>query len=301
MKNLLILLCFLATSLVKAQTETLETKIQEIIKDKKAQIGVAVILDSKDTITVNNKTQYPTMSVFKFHQALAVANYLNHKNLPLTTEITIKKEDLKPDTYSPLCDKYPDGNISLPVSTLLEYTLQLSDNNACDILFDYIGGPQVADTYIRSLGINHFSITATEEEMQKNLAVCYQNWTTPLEAARLLELLITREILPTAYQDFIKNTMIACETGKDRLSKPLLETDAVIGHKTGTGDRNANGQIIGTNDIGFVFLPDGYHYTIAVFIKNSEEKSRINSQIIADISEVVYQFATSSTNSQNPD
>ena len=78
----------------------------------------------------------------KYHQALAVAHYLDKHHLPLSTSVFIRKEDLRPDTYSPLRDRYPEGNISLPISELLTYTLQLSDNNACDILFDYIGGTE---------------------------------------------------------------------------------------------------------------------------------------------------------------
>ena len=41
---------------------------------------------------------------------------------------------------------------------------------------------------------------------------------------------------------------------------------------------------IGCNDIGFVLLPGGRSYSIAVFVKDSEENNRANSKIIADIS-----------------
>ncbi|MCD7923588.1 MAG: class A beta-lactamase, subclass A2 [Bacteroides sp.] len=266
----------------------LEASIRKVIKNKKAQVGVAVILNGKDTIIINNDRPYPMMSVFKSHQALAVANYLQQNNLPLSTEINITKEDLKTNTYSPLRDKFPEGNISLPISELLAYTLQLSDNNACDILFNYIGGPKVADDYIRSLGIEQFAIVATEDDMHKDMNVCYNNWSSPLEAARLMEILLTRKLFNDDYQEFIKRTLTECETGKNRLAQPLQGTEAIIGHKTGTGDRNAKGQLIGTNDIGFVPLPNGNRYTIAVFVKDSEESKLMSSQIIADISEMVY-------------
>lgn len=79
------------------------------------------------------------MSVFKFHQALAVADYLDRNGLTPDTEIFIPEEELVPDTYSPLRKEFPEGEISLSVSRLLEYSLQLSDNNACDILFKHTG------------------------------------------------------------------------------------------------------------------------------------------------------------------
>lgn len=289
---LFIAICPLWSYSQEDSSENLETNLREIIKGKKAEIGIAVILNGKDTVIVNNDCPYPMMSVFKFHQALAVAHYLQRNNLPLSTEIKITKKDLKPNTYSPLRDKYPNGNISLTIGELLVYTLQLSDNNACDILFRFTGGTKATDKYIRSLGINQFAIAMTENEMHGNLDDCYRNWSSPLEAARLMDLFLTRKLFTDNdnYQDFIKQTLIECETGKNRLVKPLLETKAIIGHKTGTGDRNAKGQLIGINDVGFVLLPNGERYTIAVFVKDSEESSEESSQIIADISETVYQY-----------
>lgn len=266
----------------------LEAQIRDYLRTKRAQVGVAVIINGKDTVSVNNEARYPLMSVFKFHQALAVADCLQRKGLPLTTTIHIGKQDLHPDTYSPLRDKYPDGDIDLSVADLLTYTLQLSDNNACDILFDRIVGVGQTDAYIRSLGLNHFGIAATEDAMHRDLQQCYNNWTTPLDAAKLLELFISLPVPAEPYHSFIRQTMITCETGQDRLAKPLLNTKAVIGHKTGTGDRNERGEWIGINDMGFVLLPDGRRYTIAVFVKDSQESASESAAIIAALSEMVY-------------
>ena len=97
-----------------------------------------------------------------------------------------------------------------------------------------------------------------------------------------------------AYKDFIYQTMVECQTGQDRLVAPLLGKGVTVGHKTGTGDFNAKGQQIGCNDIGFVLLPNGHAYSIAVFVKDSAESSLENSKIIADISRIVYEYAMQS-------
>ena len=236
------------------------------------------------------------MSVFKLHQALAVADYCEKKGLSFDTSIYIRKADLKTDTYSPLRDLYPDGEISLPIKELLEYTLHLSDNNACDILFLQTGGTEATDHYIRTnLGMRHFAIKATEDEMHQDKNKCYLNWSTPLETVRMIELLLNVPLFDDEYQKFIKTTMMSCETGKDRLARPLQGNKAILGHKTGTGDRNDKGQIIGMNDVGFVYLPDGQSYTIAVFIKDSEESEAATARIIADISKTVYRHVTNNS------
>lgn len=202
---------------------SLEEAIRERIAGEDGSVGVAVIFDGRDTVVVNDEVRYPMMSVFKFHQALAVADYLQRHALTLETEIPISPSDLKPNTYSPLRDRYPDGNVTLTVGDLLTYTLQQSDNNACDILFDYIGGTDVADSYIRSLGFDRFEIVATEDDMHRDTGLCYRNWTSPLDAAGLLDCFLTDSLFDAASRNFIRNTMISCRTGQDRLVAPLLD------------------------------------------------------------------------------
>ena len=242
--------------------DVLADSISRITAACPGEVGVAVIVGGTDTVVVNDRSVYPMMSVFKFHQALAVADHLAKSGKHLSDRIHIEPEDLQKDTYSPLRDKFPDGNFDISIAELLQYTLQLSDNNACDILFKYIAGVNETDDFIRSLGLEKFSISANEDDMHKDLSRCYDNWSTPLDAARLLEIFITQDVLQEEYGDFIRKTMTECTTGQDRLVKPLLGTDAAIGHKTGTGDRNAEGKLIGTNDIGFISQAV-YEYAIA--------------------------------------
>lgn len=293
MRLLITLLCLLPT-LLCAQNSHLDTLLKQAIKGKKAKVGIAVIIDGKDTITVNNDIHYPLMSVFKFHQALALAEYMGKQKQSLDTRILIKKSDLKPNTYSPLRDAYPNGGIEMSIADLLKYTLQQSDNNACDILFRYQGGTNAVNNYIHSLGIRDCAITATEDEMHQDLNRCYQNWSTPLAAAELLETFLQKRLFANEYKEFIYQTMVECKTGQDRLIAPLFDKGVTIGHKTGTGDRNAKGQQIGCNDIGFVLLPGGHTYTIAVFVKDSAENDQANSKIIADISQIIYEYVIQS-------
>ena len=289
MRSFIVFLCLVPTLLFARQTQ-LETQLKEAIKGKKAEIGIAVIIDGKDTVTVNNDIHNPLMNVFKFHQALALADYMGKQKQSLETRLPIKKSDLKPDTYSPLRDKYPQGGTEMSIADLLRYTLQQSDNNACDILFNYQGGPDAVNKYIHSLGIRECAIVGTETAMHEDLNLCYENWTTPLAAAELVEIFRKKPLFPKVYKDFIFQTMVECQTGQDRLVAPLLDKKVTVGHKTGTGDLNAKGQQIGCNDIGFVLLPGGRTYSIAVFVKDSEENNQANSKIIADISRIVYEY-----------
>lgn len=93
------------------------------------------------------------------------------------------------------------------------------------------------------------------------------------------------------FQPLIRQILMTCRTGLNRLPKPLESNGAQIAHKTGTGDKNAAGALIGINDAGMVFLPDGRRYTLVVFVKDSWKVWKTE-QLIADVSEIVYRYVT---------
>ena len=267
----------------------LKKTFEEFIKGKKAEIGVAVIYNGTEVLTLNNDSEYPLMSVFKLHQAIAILAKLEQDGLNISDIVHIEKKDLLPDTYSPLRDTHPEGNLELSIIDLLSYSLQLSDNNACDILFDRFISPQGTDKIIRLFGIEDFSISQTENDMHRNLDNCYRNWSTPLAVAMLIEKTLAGKTLSPRHTELLKHMLTDCKTGTDRLPKPLPRK-VVIGHKTGTGDKNGKQEIIGLNDAGFVILPDGKRYVIAVLIKNSRLSYEETSELIAMISGMVYSY-----------
>ena len=289
---ILTLFTCIATVIRAQQMSELENRIDSLLNGKKATVGIAVWTDKGDMLRYNDHVHFPLLSVFKFHVALAVLDKMDKQSISLDSIVSIKASQMLPNTYSPLRKKFPDQDFTITLRELMQYSISQSDNNACDILFRVFGGPAATDEYLRSMGLRDFAIEATEDDMHRDLADCYRNWTTPLEAVRLLEWLVSGKAAKGAYRDFIEQTMISCQTGRDRLPAPLAVTKAVIGHKTGTGDRNGKGQIIGTNDIGFVFLPDGRRYSIAVLVRDSEESEQATARIIADVSEAVYRYVS---------
>lgn len=298
MKYIIFLFCtlFFVSCATNSQNEELRKSISEIIKDKQATVGVALIVDGKDTLTVNNDFHYPTQSTYKFHLALTVLDYMHRNNVPLEHKIFIKKEDLLPDTHSPIRDKFPDGDVELSLAEIFRYTVSLSDNNGCDILFRFVGGTEAVDKYIRGLGFEEFAIAATEEEMHGPWEVQYTNWSTPYTAACVLETFRTKDILPTEFRKFLWQTMVETPTGINKI-KALLPEGTVIAHKTGSSFRNSDGLNAAENDIAIIQLPDGRQYSLVVFVADSMEDSDTNCKIIADISKAVYDYLIENSHS----
>lgn len=287
-KQIFLILTFLFGGSLLAQTNRLKAQFQEIVKDKKATVGIAVYnFTTKDTVTFNNTPDYPTLSVYKFHVALAVLHLVDQGKLRLDQDIFVKKSELLENTHSPLRENYPYGNINIKLSELLSYMVSLSDNNACDILFRLAGGTKKVDRYIKNLKIKDTRIAATEEEMHQKWDNQYLNTTSPLAAVQLLQKFYQMKILsPTSY-DYLLNVMLATKTGPDKI-KGLLPKDILVAHKTGSSFRSDEGLKAAENDIGIVFLPGGQTYAIAVFVKNSMEDDTTNNTIIAKVSKAVF-------------
>lgn len=282
---------FFATTItmVSAQDNDLRKNISSIIENKKATVGVAIIYNGTDTLTINNQYRYPTMSVYKFHLALAVLDNLNKRNISLDQQLYVSQSALHPDTYSPLREAKPEGNFYMPIRELLQYSVARSDNNACDILFAFLGSTEYVEQYIKSLGIQQVAITKTEKEMSEDFKNQYENWTTPYAAVQLLEIFCQQELFASVYKDFLEDTLIESSTGKDKI-KGLLPASIIVGHKSGMSSRNSNGLKAADNDLGFIKLPNGKNLSIAVFIVNSVEDDKTNADIIAQISKAAYDY-----------
>lgn len=278
----------IAALLVSCSKETsIKQQLEEYVAAKDARIGIAVIVNDNDTIEVNGREPFPMLSVYKFPQALAVGDHCRRTGASFTDSIDIESAEIKENTWSPLREKYGVTNLRIPLRELLKLTLQQSDNNACDILFRYIGGTDVADSLITAWGFPEIKTLSTEDEMHQDTGLCYINSSTPLEMARLVNQ-FNDSIRATApeYEE-IARLMENCETGTDRLAAPFKGKDVIISHKTGTGDLNADGRIIAVNDCGYVVLPDGTRYAIAVFVSDSAYDMTETAKIIAQISELI--------------
>ena len=275
-----------------AQTvDSLRQKIEQIVSTKSAIVGVAIIGNNgKDTLTINGDRHFPLQSVFKFHIALAVLSQIDQGNFSLNQKIKIEKKDLTPNLYSPIRDKYPNGTI-LPISKILEHTVSQSDNVGCDLLLKLIGGPQVVEEDFIKNNIKDVSIKINEEVQQANWDLQFENWTTPKAANEVLSQFYYNKtkLLSKKSYDFIWKTMKGTKTGKARL-KGQLPKNAIVAHKTGTSGANKEGLTEAVNDIGVVFLPNGQHYFISVFVTKSTENNETNEKIISDISKVTWDY-----------
>jgi beta-lactamase class A len=269
-------------------SQNLKKQINQITKGKNATIAVSILdFENNKSIDINGEKKLPMLSVFKFHIALTVLDWVDQGKLNLDQKIFIKKEELLENTWSPIREKYPNGNIEMPLRELIKYTVAGSDNNGCDILLRLIGGTETVQKFINSKGIKNFAIKFNEEEMTyENM---YENFTTTNDSNLLLKNFFDGKILSKNSTDFLMKTMIETTTGTTKIVAQLPK-NIKIAHKTGSSGKNNQGLTIAENDIAIITLPNGKHYAISVFVSDSMESEETNTKIIADISKLVFDY-----------
>lgn len=271
--------------------DNLEQNLHALIDSVPGTVGIAVV-GNQDTITLNNDLQYPMMSVFKLHQAIAVANEMERSGRSLDSIITIKNAELDKDTWSPMLDDYNKEYIALSIRDLLKYSLISSDNNASNILFRHIVSPSETDKFVRSISKDTtFRIAYTESEMKSDHQLSYCNYSSPLSATLLMMQIFTEDLLSPVSQDFIKEALINVTTGQDRLGA-IKSSDRILmfAHKTGSGYRNNSGELMAFNDIGYFRLSDGCDYALGVMIRDFNGSEEEASSLMARISTVVFDY-----------
>lgn len=288
--TMLILLSQFLFFSIFAQNSVLKEKIQQIVKSKRATVGVGILnFENGDTLTFNGKGHFPMQSVFKFHLALAVLNQVDQGKFTLNQNIFVSKADLIPNLYSPMREKYPDGNVNLPLSEIIKFTVSQSDNSACDLLFKLIGGTEIANKFIHKIGVKDVAILDPEVRIQNDWTLQYRNYSTPFAAVQLLQKFHKQHILSKSSQDFLYKIMVETTTGPNKI-RGLLPKNAIVAHKTGFSGKNKEGLTGGSNDIGIITLPNGKQFSIAVFVSDSMEDEMTNDKMIAEITLAVWDY-----------
>ena len=281
--------CFFSISLCAQSIESLRNELKQLISTKNTTVGISIKgLEDHDTLSINGNVKMPLLSVFKFHIALTVLDQVDRGKLKLDQKFFIKKEDLLPNTWSPIREAFPNGNIDLTLDQLLRYTVSHSDNNGCDLLLKIIGGTEIVQEFINKNGIADFTIQVNEQQMAtwENL---YLNTSTPLAMTQLLEKFYKGKILKSATTKYLFQRMVETSRGITWMKAGFPEHTEVA-HRTGASGVNKDNLRVAMNDVGIVKLPNGKHFILSVFLKNTTEEQAVTEKILADIAKATWNY-----------
>lgn len=283
----------------------LEKQIAKISEEAKGKVGAAaVLLETGDAAMLNSDQHFPMQSVYKLPIAMAIMEQVKRDELNLDEKIGVTKADfVRTGMRSPLRDANQNGG-EFTVRELIRLSLVESDGTASDVLMRIAGGSAEIRSYLSLLGIQDIKVVNTEKEIGSNWQTQYENWSTPIAAVELLRSLCSaasenpsingcKALVPIdePNQHFEKMQGFLFEMansvpGAKRL-KSLMPKGTVVAHKTGTGGTQ-NGITGATNDIGIIFLPNGNHLAIAVFVSDSPADEKTREAVIAKIAKACW-------------
>jgi beta-lactamase class A len=216
---------------------------------------------------------------------------------------------------NPIVVNFVHPGIKLSVANLIEVMITESDNTATDASLKLAGGPEAVTKMLRSIGITEQRVdrecaeilrdfyglpdkayaSVVAEASVKDPALVAKtpdrniafekdprDQSTPKAMLELLLAIDSGKVLSEKSREFLLATMSRTRTGEGRL-KGLLPKGTPVAHKTGTLGGVAN-------DVGFISLPDGRRFAIAVFTKSSTTPGADRDRAIAEISRTIYDF-----------
>jgi beta-lactamase class A len=295
---------------------SLESQIAEIASQSQGRVGVsAVLLETGDAAELNADAQFPMQSVYKLPIAMAVLYASSVGKVSLNQQISVKPTDfVRAGVRSPIRNLFPQGGV-FTIRELLAQAISESDGTANDILLEQAGGPAGVMDYLQRLGIEQMFVMDSEKDIFKDWDTQYRNSATPRATVELLRALNFGAGIAADPREELLYLMKSSSSGGRRLKK-LLPKDIEIAHKTGTGGTKpvdtplantaTNGfnssrvkpspiptgsaQIISssTNDAGIIYLPNGKHILIAVYVSDSTAPAFIREGTIAQIAKAVW-------------
>ena len=285
----ILIFCLVGGSL-RAQTP-LQDEIRTIAADAHGKVAVACSFPGRDlNCDVEAHSRPPMQSVFKFPLAVHALHLVETGKFSLDQQVHFLPSDrILPETHSPLQDKYPNGDVDVPLRELLRLASSLSDNVAADIVLREVGGPAAVDAYFKSIGVYGFHLEDGERGLHRDLVAQYRNWLEPAGAVQLLRRLSDNSPLTPEHTQLLFLWLKESPTGPHRI-KAGLPAGTVLMHKTGTSGVR-DGMAAATNDIGLIELPDGRRLALAVFVTDSKADDTAREAVIARIAKAAYSAA----------
>lgn len=284
----MIMLClsvFFPTS--KLYGSCIETRIDSILQGRNMTVGIYAKC-GEFCYQRNAREKFPLMSVFKVHVAMAVLERLVHEGVSVDSMVHVDKSSMHENTYSPLRDRNKGCDFDISVADLIRSSVSESDNNACDLLIDMVGGIRKVDRYVRRcLGVGGQKLMRTEYDMHRDVSDCRDNWTTPYAMVRVLEKVF--DGAPPVF-GLLREAMFGTVTGCDKI-RAGISPEIDVAHKTGSSDR-VEGIKIGDNDAAVVVLPTGEICYMVVFIKDSAESDAVNASVTAAMAREIMRAVT---------
>jgi len=309
---------FVAVQPAFAQERNLQDislKIEKLSQGLAGRIGFAAQeIGGDKVIAFNGDETFVMASAYKIAIATAVLDRVDKGELSLDQMVEVP-QDMMVVGQTGLAETFPHPGLQLSVANLIEVMITESDNTATDVSMGLAGGPAAVTENLRRLGINDFRVDRLTGEILRDvfdlpgkatLEVVTEAYktrpelltiqadpnpafeadprdhATPLAMLQLLLAIDGGTAMSRESREFLLGVMSRTRTGDGRI-KGLLPKGTPVAHKTGTTGGVAN-------DAGYVTLPDGRRFALAVFTNSSKTPVADRDRAIAEIARMLFDY-----------
>ena len=288
--------------------------IEQIASGLAGRIGFAAQeIGGDEVIAFNGDETFAMASTYKVAIATTVLDRVDKGELSLDQLVAVPP-DMRVAGEIALAETFPHPGIQLSVANLIEVMITESDNTAADVCMELAGGSAAVTKNLRRLGITDFRVDRTTREIlmdfyglpaatpeavaeaiSNNPALVMaqadpnpdfeadpRDHATPLAMLKLLLAIDGGTAMSAESSAFLLGVMSRTRTGPNRI-KGLLPKGTPVAHKTGTTGGVAN-------DVGYITLPDGRRFAIAVFTNSSETSMSDRDRAVAEIARSLFDY-----------
>ncbi|HVI51066.1 MAG TPA: class A beta-lactamase [Candidatus Sulfotelmatobacter sp.] len=255
--------------------ERLEARFAAIEAACGGRLGVAVRIGRGPVAGYRLNEFFPMCSTSKLLMTGAILARVDLGQERLERSIAIRPEDRV--EYAPIGEKHVNGSLTL--EELCEAAMTVSDNIAANLILKTLGGPQTVTAFARSIGDGRTRLDRMEPDLNSVPHGDTRDSTTPAAMLKTLRTLALGDSLSPASRQRMRNWLIACRTGDERL-RAGIPKDWIIGDKTGTWTGNGAAT---SNDVAVAWRPDGQTVAITAYLTDCPAPAAVRNAALANV------------------
>ncbi|HEX4735989.1 MAG TPA: class A beta-lactamase [Allosphingosinicella sp.] len=265
-----------APSRARSQAFSLEEPIRALEHRSGGRLGIALLdTGSGSRFAWRADERFPLCSTFKFLLAADLLHRVDAGQERLDRRLPIRAVSLGNSDFT----KSRVGR-DASIRELCQAIIEISDNEAANLLLRQIGGPAGLTRFTRTIGDSVTRLDRFETMMSDATPGDRRDTSSPNAMVANFERILLGGVLRPASRATLTDWLVGVRTGETRL-KAGLPLAWRIGHKTGTGSHGT------ANDVAIVWPGRRPPFILATYLTRSTLGDEGRNAVLADVARAV--------------
>lgn len=263
------------TTITTGNELVIQQRFQQIENDFAGRLGVSALnTQTGGVIQYRANEKFPFCSTFKLILVAAILNYDSDELM--AKRILVRQNELV--SWSPITEKQVGADLS--VEELCVAAIQYSDNTATNLLLRELGGPDVLNSFARSMGDNSFSLNRWEPELNSAISGDERDTTTPHAMLQSIRELVLGNVLVPARSEQLNNWLLSSATSTEGI-RAGVPVGWQVASKTGSGSYGT------TNEIAVLWPEKANPIILTIYFTQFEREAKNNRAVITELTRFV--------------